>query len=180
MAKAAVRTTDSAELPITGPVTTTLTYLPVDGDPVTNKWCGITFRANVPVELTGHHDGSEREQLNMWMIENAKGSSSYAVGNNSGPSRRSAAFSKPTTADQYRAYMIAWLQDSSIQHADQLIARFARDREVQASCEVGSDDYAYLATLFMPKLHDMAKADELTEGQVAQLWVNHGINQLPW
>jgi len=76
--------------------------------------------------------------------------------------------------------MIDWIKDPAIEHTDQLIARFACDRELQAICEVGADDYAYLATLFMPRLHDLAKGDELTEGQVASIWINHGINQLPW
>jgi hypothetical protein len=68
----------------------------------------------------------------------------------------------------------------TIEHADELIARFAKDRELQLACEVGSDDFAYLGTLFMPRLYDLAKADDLTAQQVSSLWISHGFNVLPW
>lgn len=170
------RVTEENDEP-SGPVTESITYLPGEGDPVTTTWCGHTFRANVPKDITGNPDGTDREQLNYHLIERARDNPSFKVGD-ARPKRKGG--ETPKTADEYRAYMAAWLQDISIQHADQLIARFARDRELQAACDVGSSDFAIIATLFMPKLHDMAKADELTEGQVAQLWINHGINQLPW
>jgi hypothetical protein len=49
----------------------------------------------------------------------------------------------PKTAEEYRAYMANGCRiPGSIQHADLLIARFARDRDLQAACEVGADDYA--------------------------------------
>lgn len=177
MARAAAKREVEDNAETSGPVTENITYLPGEGDPSTVTWCGHTFRANVPKEVTGNADGTDREQLNYQLIERARDNPSFKVGD-ARPRRR--AIEIPKTADEYRAYLAAWLQDTSMQHADQLIARFARDRELQAACEVGTDDFSFIATLFMPKLHDMAKADELTEGQVAQLWVNHGINQLPW
>jgi len=159
------------------PVTETITYTPGPQDPVSIKWCGHTFQANVPKEITGNSEGSDRDKLNFHLIERARENKHFRVG--SGRSRREEK-SLPKTAEEYRAYMIDWIKDPSIEHADQLIARFARDRELQVSCEVGADDYAYLSTLFMPRLHDLAKGDELTEGQVASIWINHGVNQLPW
>jgi hypothetical protein len=160
-------------------VTETITYIPGPMDPPVVKWAGYTFQANVPKELTGNAEGTAREKLNMHMIENARGNNFYKVGSgNSRPRREVSAL--PTTAEEYRAYMVDWLKDPHIEHAEQLIARFARDHDLQVASEVGADDYAYLATLFMPKLSDLAKADELTEGQVASIWINHGINQLPW
>jgi hypothetical protein len=176
MAKAARN--ESAELPIAGSISTTLTYLPDDGDPVINKWCGITFRANVPVELIANPQGTKREQLNAWMIENAKGSRFYSIGDAPHPRVRKPN-SEPETAEEYRAYMVEWLKQP-FDHASDLIARFVRDRDLQTACEVGFDDYQYLATLFMPKLHELARGDELSEQQVAQLWLSHGVNQLPW
>jgi uncharacterized protein (DUF736 family) len=177
MARASAKRANEENEESTGPVTESITYLPGDGDPSTVTWCGHTFRANVAKEITGHADGTDREQLNHQLIERARDNPHFKVGD-ARPKRTGREI--PKTAEEYRAYMAAWLQDPSIQHADQLIARFAKDRELQAACEVGSDDFSLLATLFMPKLHEMAKADELTEGQVAQLWINHGINQLPW
>lgn len=160
-----------------GHVTETVTYLPGNGDPSTVEWCGHTFRANMPKEITGHPDGTDREQLNHSLIERARDNPHFKVGD-ARPKRTGREM--PTTAEGYRAHIAAWLQDPSIQTADQLIQRFARDRELQASCEVGASDWDLIATLFVPKLHDMAKADELTPEQVAHLWVNAGVNQLPW
>lgn len=174
----AARTKPSdGEGPIAGPVTEAITYIPGDGDPSSVKWGGHVFQANVPKELTGHPDGTDREKLNHQIIVAADSNKHFKVGNNR-PKRDVAAL--PKTAEQYRAYMVGWLQDPSIQHTNELIARFAKDRELQASCEVGSDDYSFLATLFMPKLHELAEADEFTEQQVAAIWIQNGINQLPW
>ena len=158
-------------------VTETITYIPGDGDPVSVLWGGHTFKANVPKEITGHPDGTEREKLNMHMIERARDNKTFTVGNAKPKREQKRA---PETAEQYRGYMIDWLQDPAIQHAEDLIARFAKDRTLRAACEVGSDDYSYLSTLFMPRLHKLATADELTEGQVSHLWMQHGFNELPW
>lgn len=159
------------------PVTESITYIPGPMDPSVITWCGHKFQANVPKEITGHAEGTQREQLNMQLITSARDNKHFAVGN-ARPKRDSGEL--PKTAEEYRAYMVGWLKQPGVEHAEQLIARFARDRDLQLVCEVGSDDYAYLATLFMPKLHELARADELTDGQVANIWVNHGINQLPW
>lgn len=177
MAPRNARLEETDEVAEAKPVTESITYLPGEGDPSTIKWCGHTFQANVPKEITGHAEGTERDKLNLQLIERARENKHFKVGNVR-PKRDLQAL--PKTAEQYRAYVVGWLQDPSIQHADQLIKRFARDRDLQASCEVGADDYTYLATLFMPKLHELAKGDELTEQQVAAIWIQNGINQLPW
>lgn len=163
--------------PKTKPVTESITYIPGQGDPASIKWCGHTFHANVPKEITGHPEGTQSEQLSHHLIERARDNKHFKVGNNR-PKRD--AMVQPKTAEEYRAYMVGWLQDPAIQTTNQLIARFAKDRELQAACEVGADDYSYLATLFTPKLYELAKADELTDQQVATIWIQNGINQLPW
>lgn len=163
--------------PISGPFTETVTYMPGPMDPSTIKWCGHTFQANVSKEITADPNGSESQKLNAHLIERARENSHFKVGN---ARRQRGAIIEPKTAEEYRAYVVEWLKDPALDHADRLIARFAKDRDLQAACEVGADDYSYLATLFMPKLHELARADELSEGQVASLWLNHGINQLPW
>ena len=164
-------------LPISEPVTETLIYVPGEGDPPIVQWGGHKFHANVPKEITGNADGSERDRLNLHIIERARDNKHFRVSGQK-PKRDPAAL--PKTAEEYRAYMITWLKDPAIQHADDLIARFTKDRELQSMCEVGADDYAYLGTLFMPRLHELARADELKTEQVAQLWLQHGVNQLPW
>lgn len=173
----AVKNSSDAAEPSAKSVTETITYVPGPMDPAVTKWAGHTFQANVPKEITGHPEGSERDKLNHQLIESARANKHFTVG-----SRRPKPQARelPKTAEQYRAYAVDWIKDPSIQHTEQLIARFAQDRDLQAACEVGADDYAWLATLFMPKLHELSKADELNENQVASIWINHGINQLPW
>lgn len=161
-----------------GPVTETLTYVPGNGDPAATKWGGHTFHANVPKELTGHPDGNERERLNHHIITSARNNPCFSVGGEKPAARPGA--KKPKTAEEYRAFFAKWLLDPAIEHVDQLIARFARDRELQAACEVGTADFALIGELFMPRLHELAKADEMSHEQVAATWINHGYNQLPW
>lgn len=161
------------------PVTETITYIPGQLDPSVTKWCGITFQANVPKEITGRADGSDRDQLMFHLIERAKENKHFKVGSGSAKPRREVS-GPPKTADQYRAYFVEWLKDPAIERTSDLIARFARDRELHAACEVGAEDFSWMSTLFMPRLHELAKADELTEAQVSSIWINHGFNVLPW
>lgn len=155
-----------------------ITYVPGDGDPASVKWGGHTFQANIAKEIEGHPEGSAREQLNHALIESARNNPCFRLGSEKAP--RKAKNALPKTADEYKAYIVRWMQDPSIQSASDLIGRFAKDRELQAACEVGADDFAWIGTLFMPKLSDLAKADELSNEQVAAIWLQHGINQLPW
>jgi hypothetical protein len=167
MAKAVKQIGEAEELGPSQMVTDTITYLPGPMDPPVTKWRGHTVQANVPKEFTAPAEH----------FEHARGNKFFRVGNEA---VKRDSMTLPATAEQYRAYIVNWLKDPAIQHADQLIARFAKDRDLRTACEVGSDDYAWIATLFMPKLHELSRADELTEPQVATLWISHGINELPW
>jgi hypothetical protein len=173
----AQRVVEGSELPLSEPVTETIIYIPGEGDRPSVVWCGHTFHANVPKDITGNAGGSAREQLNMQLIERARENKHFVVG---GVRKKRDARSDPRTQMEYRAYAIEWIKDPSIEHADQLIARLAKDRDLQLTCEVGYDDFAYLATLFMPRLHDLAKGDEINETQLGTLWLGHGYNVLPW
>jgi hypothetical protein len=168
---------DEAETPVEQ-VTETVTYTPGPMDPSTVKWAGHTFQANVPKDITGHADGTEREKLNHHLIERARENKHFTVGSARRPRRDADAL--PKTSEEYKAYMVGWLKDPEIASTDQLIARFARDHDLQVACEVGHDDFSYLSTLFMPRLHELARADELSDPQVASIWISHGVNQLPW
>lgn len=159
------------------PVTESITYVAGQGDPSTIKWCGHTFQANVPKDITGHPDGSERDKLNHILIESARTNKHFTVG---GVRAKRIAPALPKTAEEYRKHMVDWIKDPEIKSAEQLIARFAKERDLQYACEVGADDYSFLASLFMPRLYELAKADELNEPQVAAIWISHGIMQLPW
>jgi hypothetical protein len=169
------------------PVTESITYVPGEGDRPSVVWCGHTFHANVPKDITGNVGGTPRERDNFHLIESVRPKNrpdgtqwfhpTFRIGN-SRPKRDGKA--EPKTQMEYRAYAIEWIKDPSIEHADALIARLAKDRNLQDVCEVGYDDFQYLATLFMPRLHDLAHGDELNEGQLGQLWLSHGYNTLPW
>ena len=174
------RTANAAEEIVEdGPVTETLTYLPGEGDPSTVKWGGHVFRANVAKEITGDASGSEQEKINHSMIVSARNNHPhFSIAGERRP--RKVRNPVPTNAEEYRRYFVSWLNDPGMISAEAMISRFAKDRELQAACEVGADDFAYIRDLFMPKLSDLARADEMSVEQVAQMWLNHGINQLPW
>lgn len=168
--------------PASEPYTEMVTYTPGPLDPVTAKWCGHVFHANVAKEIKAHADGAERDKLNHHLVERARENKFFLVGtakDGTAKAKRDPQ-AMPTTAREYVGYMVEWLKDDSIQNAEQLISRFARDRDLRATCDVGTDDYNYLATLFMPKLHELQRMDELSDAQIGSLWVSHGINQLPW
>lgn len=181
MAKAARQSEEAAAASdnMGGAVTETVTYTPGQQDPSTTTWCGHVFRANVPKEISGRADGTAREQLNLHLIESARNNPHFTV---AGAPRNKVreARALPETAEGYRAYAVDWIKSDGIEHAHDLIARLAKDRELQLACEVGADDFSYLSTLFMPRLHELAKADELSEAQVSSLWISAGFNQLPW
>lgn len=165
-------------------VTESITYVPGQGDPSFVKWGGHTFQANVPKEITGHPEGTSTERFNHQVIESARNNPCFTVGSQKN-ARKKKSDALPVDAKGYRAYMVDWLKEekngnSVFEHAEQLIERLAQDRELQAKCEVGYDDFQYLGSLFMARLHELAAADELSEGQIAALWVQHGYNQLPW
>ena len=178
----AAAVTEELDLPPAEPVTTTITYKPGQHDNPRVKWGGLVFEANVPKEITGNPRGTDREQLNHQIIEAARGNKHFLVGDEKKKSFHVA--QEPKTAAQYRAYMVDWLNkltsDVETMHADMLIGRLAQDRQLHELCEVGSDDWSYLRDFFMPKLFEAARADELNEGQVTSLWVQHGFNVLPW
>lgn len=159
-------------------VTETITYVPGQHDPVHVPWGGHVFHANVPKEIKGDPEGSSSEKLNAHIIESARNNPAFVVGKDAKPKRERSAL--PKNAREYSAYFIEWLKDGHFETVEELVARFAKDRDLQAKCEVGPDDFAYLGTLFNPRLADLAKAEALTEPQVAAIWISHGVNQLPW
>lgn len=180
MAKASRVVAEEPEL-IPDPVTEMVTYVPCPMDPVHTTWCGHKFEANIPKEIKGHAAGTEREKLNALLIERARDNKHFRVGN--AKAKRDPA-KEPSTAEEYRLFIVEWLKSPRFNdpdtHAEDLIARFSKERELRDVCGVGTDDYDFIGNLFMPKLHELAKRDELTEAQLASLWLRYGFNQLPW
>lgn len=183
MGKSSAARAEQAEEFASEQVKETITYTPGFGDPTIIEWGGHKFHANVPKELVGDADGTPREKLNMELIERARENKHFVVGAGGKRPRKQAVMIE--TAEQYRAHLAEWMKETGpdgpvIKSAGQLIERFAKERDMRALAEVGPSDYDLIATIFMPKLHDLAKADELTADQVGQLWRNAGFNELPW
>lgn len=166
-----------------------VTYLPGDGDPHTVKWGGHTFHANVatPVAYVDFADPEAAPHPNKTLVERARGNKHFKVGDEKKPAAGPA---QPTTPEQYRAHVVAWLKDigrdavnSNAMTAgctEALIRRWADDAKLREVCGVGTDDYIYLRSLIDPKLSECQRADELNNEQLRELWVKHGIMELPW
>lgn len=142
-------------------------YMPGEGDPSSCKWRGIEFKANIPVRV--------RESDRPGMLEAARGNRFFRVGSEKSQNEN---FGPPKTAMEYRAYVVDWMKEVST--VDQLVAHWAADRQLRVTCEVGQDDIAYLGTLVEPKLKQMRMAEGLSESQAAELWIKHGVLELPW
>jgi hypothetical protein len=141
-----------------------VTYLPCEGDPVTIKWRGVEFKANVPVLVS---DDAH--------IEAARGNKFFGVG---GEAKTDNPNRAPVDAMDYRAHVIDWMRD--VQTVEELVTYWAADRNLRGKCDVGDDDIRYLGTIIEPKLRDLRNQEGLNQVQVAQIWIDHGILELPW
>jgi hypothetical protein len=142
---------------------TAITFCPEEGGSSSTTWRGIVFKAHIPVMI--------KDQT---MIDAAKGNRFFSVGDEIVRTPNAA----PKTRDEYRNHVVAWLKE--VLTTDDLAHRWARDRNLRTSCEVGSDDLNYLGTLIDPKLRDLQRADGLSDPQVATLFIQVGILDLPW
>jgi len=141
-----------------------VTYVPRSGDPETTKWRGVEFKANVPVRIT---DESH--------IEAARANSFYRVGNEI---RKDVPNGPPADAMEYRGHVMGWI--GGVTTIEQLVTHWAADRDLRTKLEVGYDDIQYLGTLIEPKLRMMRQAEGLSQAQIADIWIKHGILDLPW
>jgi hypothetical protein len=141
-----------------------VTYCPGRDDPHVTKWRGVEFKANVPMRVT-----------NAEMIDAARLNRFFRVGNETNINTPHA---PPTTAMAYRGWVLDWVKE--VETIDQLVTHWAADRALRSSCEVGQDDISFLGTLIEPKLKQFRMAAGLSDAQVADIWVKHGILELPW
>jgi len=141
-----------------------VTYLPGNDDPPTTKWRGIEFKANMPLRVTDEEH-----------IEAARGNRFFRVGNEAAKDNPNRA---PTDAMDYRAHVVQWMR--GVTTVEQLISHWAADRDLRSKCEVGRDDIQYLGTLIEPKIRVMRQAEGLTQAQIAEIWMKHGVLDLPW
>lgn len=152
-----------------------ITYLPGEGDPSSTKWRGIVFHAHVPKTVT-----------NAVLIEQARGNRFFKVGDFD-PARDTGGqpmvISDPKTPTEYRAHFVAWFNKLSVNDIggiNQMVATWAREQPMREACEVGTDDYSYIGSLFNPKMYQLMMAANINKQQLAELWANHGVLQLPF
>jgi len=141
-----------------------VTYFPGRGDPDYAVWRGITFNAGEPVFVTDQS-----------MVEAARGNRFFHVGEGK-PQKDPLA--PPVNAKEYRAHVVRWLKDT--RSVDQLVGNWAGDRTLRQECEIGLDDIQWLGTLVEPKLRELSRAEGLDPSKVAEIWISHGILELPW
>ena len=141
-----------------------VTYVPGRDDPAETKWRGVTFRANVAVRIKDPDH-----------IEAAKGNRFYKV---EGEAQARNPTQTPTTNQEYRAHVVGW--SKAVRTCAELIETWAADRRLRQDCEVGLDDVEWLGTIIEPRLRQMRLEEGLTELDVANLWVKHGVLELPW
>lgn len=148
-----------------------ITYIPGDGDPLSVKWHGLVFHANVPKSVTKPE-----------LIEQAKGNKFFKVGSfdtaKDSTAAVDAAAAVPKTSQEYRAHFVDWLKKAS--EINGLVATWAKEQSMRDACEVGADDYSYMGTLFYPKMHEFTKAAGLNQQQLSELWARYGVQQLPF
>jgi hypothetical protein len=154
------------------PLSEQITYLAGEGDPPSTKWHGIVFHANVPKTVNKPA-----------LIEAAKNNRFFKVGTfdpqkDAGGVVPLPSIADPKTSEQYRAHVVEWLR--KVTDIDDFVKRWASEGDMRMACEVGSDDYSYLGTLLRPKMHELQKVAQLNDLQLAELWVRHGVNQLPF
>jgi hypothetical protein len=166
------------------PLSEQITYLPREGDPPSTRWHGHVFHANVPKTVTKAE-----------LIEAARNNRFFKVGSFDPAKDSTAALSEvpaddPKTSEQYRARVVAWLKRLDKISADPeqgpggaleaMVKTWAKEQHMREACEVGSDDYSYIGSLFLPKMHQFSQAAGLNQQAVAELWARNGVFQLPF
>ena len=63
--------------------------------------------------------------------------------------------------------------DEGVNTVDDLVTKWSEDRDMRRVCEVGRDDIDWLGRLFEPKLHHMRIEEQLSELDVAGIFVKH-------
>lgn len=156
--------------------TTKVTYVPVHpSDPSEMVWNGVTFRANVPVELdpirhsyfvpivkkwidpVTQEPRSKANEERISMAELAKTNPSFRVEGEE-PVAKPTKGKAPKTPEEYRAHAMAWIKDA--ESIDDL-ARWDDEEALRTKCGCGEDDVGYLQPFFDAKykrLHDAEAA----------------------
>lgn len=160
-----------------------VTYVPGEEGPTSVKWAGHVFHANVPktVEYIEYADEDAKPHPNKALVEKARGNRFFRVGAfdpNSEHPLPEGFTGEPKTSDQYRAHVVGWLKKTA--DINDMVQRWVSEANLREMCEFGSDDYIWLGSLFLPKMHDLAKQAGMNDNQLSALWQQHGVMQLPF
>lgn len=121
-----------------------ITYVPKEGDPATVTWAGIKFQANVPREITSSKLAG-KALSNPWFKVSGQKQAAAADMND------------PKTAEQYRAYALAWVNAATTSR--EMTQRWESEAEQRETCGVGTDDLELIGEFYNPKLEKLKKAE---------------------
>lgn len=154
------------------PVSEQITYMPGPEDPVSTKFHGHVFHANVPKTVTNYDLVKKlRDHPNPF----------FKLGTfdpNTDKAPPEGFFGEPKTADQYKAHAVGWVKKCA--EIEDMAKTWVAEQRIREMCEVGTDDYAWLGTIFVPKMRDLARKAELNDSQLSQLWQRYGVFSLPF
>jgi hypothetical protein len=136
--------------------TSEITYIPQEGDKPITKIGGITFHANVPVQVLhtvtvdqlhtvphviGDHAGHRSVEKKVPLAEVLRGNPGFRVDGVQAP-RKTATDRLPETPEQYRGYAMTWMADST--DLKSFNVRWDAEEALRAACGVDHSDAAYL------------------------------------
>jgi hypothetical protein len=158
---------------------TKVTYTPPTdepGHPASVTWNGVTFMANVPIDLDDDKhaylvpipEKYYHQETDTWrtktvekrvaMAEMARTNRFFTVDGT--PAKRAAGRPrKPRTAAEYHAHAINWI--TTAEDSGELAERWEAEEDLRGECEVGEEELASkLRPLFDAKFHELKKAEE--------------------
>jgi hypothetical protein len=148
-----------------------VTYLPTDGDPIKVVWNGIEFRANVPVDLPhgktilvpmrkeyNTPEGDLRAksvETRISMVELARGNPSFSV-DGVQAERKIGTARLPTDNDQYRGYAMHWIRDATTLSA--LNMRWDSEAALRERCGCDDKDVNWLRPFLEARRDEVKQA----------------------
>jgi hypothetical protein len=151
---------------------TKVTYVPPDepGHPDVLKWNGVTFPANMPVELdpakhsylvpivekwtdptSGEVRSKATEKL-ISMVEMAKTNPSFRVDGEMQVRRLPGRPRIPRTSEEYRGHAMAWIAAAE---TIEDLEKWEAEEQLRRRCDVGDEDISYLRPFYDAKHHEL-------------------------
>lgn len=128
-----------------------VTYLPGPDDPVQVKWGKQVFHANVPKTIS-----------DPVLIGKARINKFFKVGDFDAKvdAVRAEKTVTPKTAEQYRAWAIAWAK--KMERVTEFDHRWSEEESLRIACEVGTEDLDYINSVIGPMRSELVRRDRPT------------------